>query len=164
MATTGNPYRYPPELLVEVQYIQRDKHTRMLSGDVTGKGWGRWKYGEKGIIHIADAIMFVKRGAVRPLDPQDYHAKEAALGRGQVIASDIAPNKPVPRALNVEAINFVGKHTALKFSEAGINTVQAVAELTPQELMNIVQLPHVNEARAIAIIDDARVILESNGL
>lgn len=160
MATTGNPYNYPHELLVEVQYIQGDKHTRMLKGDVTGKGWGRWKYGEKGIIHIADAIMFVKRRVVRPLNSEDYLAKEAALNKGQTIA----PNAPKPRVLNVENIDYVGKHTALKLSEAGINTVQAVAELTPEELMNIVQFPHVNEARAKAIIADAKAILKSNDL
>lgn len=164
MATQGNPYKYPYALLVEVQYIKPDKHTRMLKGDVTGKGWGRWKYGEKGVIHIADAIMFVKRGVVRAVDQADYLSKEAALGRGHVTSEDIAPNKPLPRSLNVEAIHYVGKNTALKLSEAGVNTVQAVADLTPEELVAIVALPHVNDVRAKAIIADAKEILKSNDL
>lgn len=164
MATNGNPYNYPHALLVEVQYIQSDKHTRMLKGDVTGKGWGRWKYGQKGVIHIADAIMFVKRRVVRPVDTQDYIAKEAALGRGNVTREDISPDKPLPRSLNVEAINYVGKHTAQRFSDAGINTVQAVADLSPAEIVALVALPHVNEVRAKAIIADAKEILKSNDL
>lgn len=164
-AKYNNPYRFPDALLVEVQYIYRDKVARILIGEVTGKGWGRWKYGEKGLLHIADAIMLVKRGYVRPVDTQDYSAKEAALNKGSTVsAKDIAPDKPKPRSMNVANILFVGPTTAQRFSEAGVNTVQEVAELTPERIVEIVHLPHMNKSRAEAIIKDAKAIIESNAL
>lgn len=153
-----NSSKYPENLLVEMQYVFRDKKTRLYKGPVTGRGYGKWKYGEKGLIHVADAIVFVERRVFYPVDTQDYEKKKYSLEH----AGD--KRKRTPRALDVSKLKFVGEATVGRFHELGLNNVEAIANLTPEELANMLGLPHINAGRAKIIIDDAKKVLESNDL
>lgn len=160
----SNKYRnktnIPLELLVDMQYIYRDKITRLLKGAVTSRGYGRWKYGETGFVHVADAIIFVQRGVLTPLDQADYEEKVKALNDGGVRNV----KKRIPRSLDVTKLHFVGPSTAARFAEIGLHTVEQVANMNARDLVTQLELIHVNEARAQAIIDDAKKVMASNDL
>lgn len=160
----SNKYRnkanYPSELLVEMQYRFRDKITRTLVGAVTGRGYGRWKYGEKGLVHVADAIIFVQRGVLYPLDSEEYSEKVQMLNSGGV--KNI--KKSIPRSLDVTKLKFVGDVTGTRLIELGYHDVEKVANANAEVLVEQLQLIHINKARAQAIIDDAKEVLKSNGL
>jgi len=141
-----------------MKYVYRDKQPRLLKGAVTGRGYGRWKYGEEGQVHVADAIIFVQRGILYPVDKEDYEEKVKALNNGGV--RDI--KKKIPRTLDVSKIRGVGPATHARFLELGLDTVAKVAAMEATELSNQLQILHINPSRAQAIIDDAKTILASN--
>lgn len=141
-----------------MKYVYRDKRSRLLKGAVTGRGYGRWKYGEVGQVHVADAIIFVQRGILYPVDTQDYQTKVQALNDAGV--KDI--KKKIPRTLDVSKIRGVGPATHARFLEIGLDTVEKVATSDATELSDALGLIHINPPRAQAIIDDAKKILESN--
>lgn len=158
MRNFRNKSRIPDILLVTMKYVFRDKKTRLLKGAVTSRGYGRWNYGEVGQVHVADAIVFVQRGLLYPVDQEDYTAKVKALNDGGI--RDI--KKKIPRLLDVSKLRGVGPATHARFLEIGLDTVEKVAAMNALALSEQLQLIHINEARAQAIIEDAIKVLASH--
>lgn len=149
-----NIHNIDETLLVSVRYTPIDGVQRLFKGGVTELPYGRWRVNEEGAVHVADAMLWVESGRFTPLNLEAYREAVRFLRSGGVHSPKAVTQK---KPLNVEHIKWVGSSTAKLLAEHGITTVEHVANMTVDDLLQYTaKAPHITVDRANEIIEDAK--------